>query len=356
MGPQRAAQLRAARLQSLAVLTVFTAVGALCTAAEIAAHDPELVRRIEEARRESSRKSGWPYYNRGFFRDWGERVLLEEMPGADYSRGGVYVMGTSTVVYATEFWRLPAEQRSRIHNYGFESSDHTRQFQVLRLLVERQNLLEAGGEKTLVIFGPSIYGITPEEGLKTYSEKLVTRQGLYRFNSVGDIEPVPVSPVSRLISVEKARITGVLLELLAGWPLRIAKDRFSIGRFRRLDCDWHQRIVHMRMSPQWESKMNAQLAEFDRMLDYLRIRNVMVVVVLWPVCPCDGDLPYVSAYNQEISNLCRAKEVRLLDWTGMLEEDDFADYIHTSVGGAEKVNQAVMELAGPFLQAIVPER
>lgn len=353
MQPHRRARIRAARLQSLVVLAVLATVAVLCVWAEILAINPHRAYRVETARREHCRKSGRPFYNRGYFRDWGERVLLDELPTADYSKGGVYLFGSSPIVGATEFWRLPPAYASRIHNFGFESTEHTSQFAMLRFLVERQNLFQAGSDKNLIVFALSFYGIMPESGLKSDFEELVTRQGLYRFTPEREIETVTVSPTYRTFCIEKARISGALREALIDMPLRLFEDRLSIGRWRQSRCEDHQKVVDQRLGPKWESTLETQITEFSRTLDYLQDRQITVQVVLWPLSPCDADLPYAATYNQKITELCRAKDVPIFDWSALLDDNDFSDHIHTNVGGAEKVHQAVMGMTSPFLDALI---
>ena len=95
------------------------------------------------------------------FLDVADRLCHEEIPSADFSRGGVYLAGGSNMTMAFRTWGLPAEARSLFHNFAIGGTNHADEFDLFRFLVEQQGLLAAGGEKTLVILGVS-YGALPE--------------------------------------------------------------------------------------------------------------------------------------------------------------------------------------------------
>jgi len=91
------------------------------------------------------------------FLDSEDRLLHEELPSADFSRGGVYFLGASSVTWALKLWDLPLECRPLIRNFSMIGTNHADQYDLVRFLVEQKGLLEAGGEKTLMIFGVSYH-------------------------------------------------------------------------------------------------------------------------------------------------------------------------------------------------------
>src|SRR5450631_2530668 len=49
--------------------------------------------------------------NRGMFVESEDRLVIDEIPHADYSRGGVYFFGSSPMKWALASWDLPEDLR-----------------------------------------------------------------------------------------------------------------------------------------------------------------------------------------------------------------------------------------------------
>ena len=96
----------------------------------------------------------------GNFIDFEERLLLDELPHADYSRGGIYFFGTSNTKWAFTTWDLPPAVRHWIGNYGIGASNHTTVLNFIRYLIEEREFLKSG-EANLVVIGVSFHLGTP---------------------------------------------------------------------------------------------------------------------------------------------------------------------------------------------------
>src|SRR6185295_3701771 len=110
------------------------------------AHNRSIDQWVIRSDQEIARSSRKMYDYKHCYVDFEDRLINEEWPTVDYSKGGVYLFGTSGLKWATRFWELPAVQRAVIHNYGSASTSHAFQFQVIRYLVEHAGMLSAGGE------------------------------------------------------------------------------------------------------------------------------------------------------------------------------------------------------------------
>ena len=134
------------RTRRAIALTILGIVLALTCALDLVARNRSLTFRMEQEYADWVRPTR-ELRHIGAFDTTVDRILLDEWPNADYSRGSVCVMGSSTAVVATRLWELPEAQRALIHNYSFAGTCHKMHFQLLRYLIEHENLLKAGGAK-----------------------------------------------------------------------------------------------------------------------------------------------------------------------------------------------------------------
>ena len=280
--------------------------------------------------------------------DYEDRLFHEEIPSADFSRGGAFFMGASNMKWALKLWELPAETRPLIRNFAFGGSKHSSQFDLIRYLVEQRGFLSAGGEKTLIVIGLNYrnahHGRLTADGRDEYYERLWTRHGIYRVDPDGSIHPSRLSALAKAIILERTKITGILKELvnLAYAPLKPT---------RVVDPDAYNRSWVESMGPDWKELILAQAGEFARMVDYLQQRNVKVVGVRMPVGSWDDDLPFEQVYIRQIREICAAKGVRIYDFTRMLDDEEFVDSVHLTPVGIEKFQPAVMEIALDHLRS-----
>jgi hypothetical protein len=339
----------AARIQAAAAAVSLAAVASVCIGFGAAGRCSSLVDamdRVIEHRYAQAKIVPW---NHGAFIDLEDRLLLDELPSDDYSRGGVYLIGASKLKWATRLWELPQEERSLIHNYGIGASSHTGQFQFVRYLVEKRDLLRAGGEKNLIVFGVA-YHCTPFScGPASFWAELWRRRGLYEYSPEMGISEARRNPLSRFYRVERARVAGMAEK--AKKCLMVCCERLvrDAPPRREHDRDQYCRVLRTFMGRDWIKKMANDTREFALTLDYLRDRNVAVLVVVLPNGSWEDELPFAEEYNKQVQAICQSKGVEFFDWSHMLPDEDFGDTAHTNLAGIAKLQPAFLQLARPHL-------
>ena len=295
------------------------------------------------------------------FLDSEDRLLHEELPSADFSRGGVYFLGASSVTWALKLWDLPLECRPLIRNFGDCSiatgadskiarqeqgestwdplnacelapnsanslipsliawaksqppgnvaivsnfsmigTNHADQYDLVRFLVEQKGLLEAGGEKTLMIFGVSYHSThnarvkesRPGEGFV----RLWTRHGCYTVEPDGSIHVSGLSGPARTIVLERTKITGLMKELV-----NIAYTPFKRTRVQSPQLYNQAWTQVMEANYDWNDKIRVDVAAFAHMVDYLRSRNTKVVVLRMPQGSWEKNVPFDSASRLKVT-------------------------------------------------------
>ncbi len=298
---------------------------------------------------ESKVKKQLPYYCfTGHFIDYEERFLHEEIPSIDYSHGGVYFFGASTMKWALKTWELPAEARPFIHNFAFGGSKHSDQADFLRFLVQEEGLLKAGAEKTLIVLGTNYrlihHGRLGGEGPGEYFREIWTRHGFYTVESDGTIHHSPLNAFARRLILERSKITGLLRELvnLAYTPLKSTR----VHNWKSYNRGWTEAL-----GPNWKEVMASELAALARTFDYLQQRNVKVAVVLFPMGSWDSELPFQPTYLKKLREICDSAGVKVHDFTKLVDDDDFGDSDHLNPIGIEKFQHAVLGICLDHLQS-----
>jgi hypothetical protein len=316
-------------------------------ALDLLAHSKAFFEMILQARLgiDRQRKSRYSYEH--YFVDFEDRLINEELPMADYSRGGVYLMGTSNLKWATRFWELPETERKLIHNYGIGATSHLFQFHFLRFLVEQQGLLAAGGEKNMVIFGVSWHAIGPEYSPQEFFPSLWERHGMYRYDVSTGITPVHRNELWRTIHFERVRIVGVVKSITA-----IVAHRMGF----RNDVRQHDPAKYVRaraagMNPNWKERTRDEMAQFEAMAKYLQSRRVKIVVVFLPQASWEDKMPFQGFYIDAMTKVCQRRSIQTIDWTKLLDDEDFADSNHFAPSGVDKLQPRFLEVAVPFLRS-----
>src|SRR4051812_43068504 len=85
------------RYQAIASLGLLAVLVGTCLMIDLLARNRGLEKSLMAIASEFAEKNGALFSNTGSFIDFEDRVLLDEIPQADYSRGGVYFFGTSTM-------------------------------------------------------------------------------------------------------------------------------------------------------------------------------------------------------------------------------------------------------------------
>lgn len=343
-------------VSSRIALLMLGVVGATCLILGGLAHSGALGDWIRQsAWKEASWKKQIPMfcYNDHFL-DCDDRLLHQDIPSADYSRGGVYFLGASNVAWALKLWDLPPEYRSLVHNDSMPGMDHGDQYDLLRFLVEQKGLLEAGAEKTLVVFGVS-YHSTHNARLKGVPNDAFarswTRRGFYRIDAGGTIRDSSQNSALNAMIVERTKLTGLLKELvnLAYTPLkrpRVQTPRQYIQEWTRV----------MSQEADWKLKIQIDTDDFARTVDYLSARNVKMAVVRMPRGSWDRDTLFEQAYIDKIRRICKPRNLKILDLSGLVPDEDFADSVHLTPKGIETFQGGVQELCFDHLRSagVVP--
>ncbi len=345
MHSQNPAGQQSGRAQFLIAISLLGFLAITTLALALLAHNDALFKWVADSRQEIDRNRKSRYSHEHYFVDFEDRLINEELPAADYSRGGVYLMGTSNLKWATRLWELPEDRRALIHNYGIGATSHLFQFHFLRYLVEQRGLLAAGGHKNLVIFGLSYHSVGPDYDPKEFFPRLWARHGFFRYDADRGIEELEANPVRRMIRIERVRITGFVKSTLS-----IAAYRIGYGSKVRI----HNPKEYVRhrsagAGEKWQIRMDAQIAHFEDMVDYLRSRDAKVAVVFLPHGSWEAQMPFARAYNDAVHRICHRRAIPTLDWSAVLNDDDFADSNHLAPSGVDKMQPRFVEIAESFL-------
>jgi hypothetical protein len=292
-----------------------------------------------------NRKDKNRYSYEHYYPDFEDRLINEELRSADYSKGGVYLIGTSNLKWATRFWELPANERALVHNYGFGATDIREQFQFVKYLVEHEGLLAAGGSENMVILGTSYHAVGYDPN--KFFAKVWQRHGLYQYTYEEGISPIPVSGVWRSIHFERVRVRGFVVAVI----YTVARQLGYHARVRAHNAEEYKRERTEWLGPRWRDNVRRGVTEFEGMADYLHARGVKVVVVFLPMGSWDRELPFGQVYTAEMNKACREKAVPVIDWSTVLDDDDFADSNHPNLYGVDKLEPLFLKLAIPFLRS-----
>jgi hypothetical protein len=289
-------------------------------------------------------------YNRGYI-DFEGRLLYGEIPEADYSQGGAYLIGSSTVKNSILFWELPPEQQRLIHNYALSGSGPVEWSLFLHYLIEHHHLLEAGGEKTTILFG--LYFVDFYEPFSLNDgliKSMFTRHGLYDFSPT-EIRPARLSESERFLLTEKARCANFLHFALGHMAFR---DKPPLSDAQKAQ---YHRIYADRPMPDYTER----LKEFGALVDYLQSKDVRVAAYFVPMGSWFrggyGELPMAKAFHEQADALCKEKQIPVLDIEALVPDAEFFDSGHANYTGQKTMHPYLIKHALEQLyQAGVLER
>jgi hypothetical protein len=273
------------------------------------------------------------------YTDLEEWFLHEEIPAFDFSRGGVYFLGASTMKWALKPWDLPDEIRPYVHNFGFGGIKNSDQGDFLRYLVEQKDFLKAGPEKTLVVFGQN-YRIVHHGRLHagdppgTYFREQWTRHGFYTIDDAGTIRRTPGNPVTEQLSLEYSKMTGFLRELGNLFYSQVRRKRVQNPKF--YNDEWT-----LAMESNWREMMASELDYLKNAIKYMKQRNVKVAVMLLPIASWDSELPFQEYYQEKLKAICDAESVPMYDYRKAMKDEEFGDSDHLNPNGVEKFQRMV---------------
>jgi hypothetical protein len=295
-------------------------------------------------------KNGTVFSNTGNFIDFEDRVLLDEIPQVDYSRGGIYFFGSSNMKWAFTTWDLPEEQQRLIHNYGIGAASHTIQLKLIRYLVEQRGFLTTG-DRDLVIFGVSFHLGHVDHPSAGFFVSLLRRHGLYLTTSDGRMEPTPMSGVERWLQIEKARTGGLFWNVgrvAKAWLVAIMG--LSRGTHPGL-FDTPDRLGGF-MGAQWQQNINTEVERLKETILLLQSHHTQVKVMFLPQGTWMRELPYKSYYEAKIRTLCQLTSTPLIDQSRAMPDQDFVDSSHLTVEGQRVFRDMIMREISGHLQRL----
>ena len=346
--------LRTARLwQPLVCLGLLSSIGLSILAIEAAVHGEAFGAWMD---REWAKANDTSNEYRRQYLDTEDRVVLQDMADLDTTRGGVQFFGASNMKWSMRVLDLPSNERKLVHNFGAgEGSPYFNQ-QFTEFLVEHKNLLQAGPEKTMIVYGTGFINAKPSaESPSTFFPNLWRRYGLYRYDYQTGIEPISHGSWLDAYFLEKARCSSFIQGVIdkAG---RMAVPKFLRRRKTEKDAAAFAADYRRRMGPDWERNIDLHRQELQAWFDYVKREKMNFAVVLLPLASWHKQLPYPPKYRAMIEEFCKqnrnadGREVPLYDLSTIAADDDFLDHIHMNTQGLPKTDAALMDIARRFLE------
>ena len=346
--PLSSAALATARTwQPLVCLSLLAAIGLSALAMEAAVHNEGLGAWMD--RRWAQANDTANEYKRQCL-DTEDRIVLQDLAGLDPSRGGVYFFGASNMKWSMRVPDLPPAQRQLVHNFGAGEGWPYFHRQFTEFLVNHKDILCAGREKTLVVYGTSFLNAKPaSDGPATVFSNIWRRYGLYNYDFRQGIEPLSRGCAWDAYLLEKARCSSFVQGLIerAG---RMAVPKALRRRNTEKDPAVYAASYEKRMGKDWEEGIRQHRRELQQWLDYLRAQKMEFTIVLLPLASWHKPLPYPRKYRSMIEEFCETNHVPLIDYSDLVTDDDFLDHIHVNQQGLPKTDSALMAIARKFLQ------
>lgn len=335
------------RQAQLSLLLAGAICGTLAGSAVLANVTP-VIQNDAERKLAFQREHNTQYMFEGGYIDDGDYTLLDQLPRADLSRGGVYFIGASEMKISIMPWTLPPAERALIHNFSIGDLRFRELRRYMRTLVEDHNLLQAGGEKTTIFLGIT-YQLARLKDLKKETDRYVMnlfeRHGLYTYDWEKGIHKVDQPAAERFFRLQ-----------------RDCADRFVRAFFVKKNPPTHIDppkvfIQHLTgvMGEAWEKTMRAEVRELEEMLDYLKAKNVRLRAIIGPNAPWQDELPYDNAFRALVLPLLEARGIPVIDHRDLLAGDDFGDAVHARYSGQIKLHDAYRKLALEALEEMGTE-
>jgi hypothetical protein len=343
------------RFQLSVGLALLAAVVLTCLAIDLLSRSSRITQFTESGELARFKSGGGLFMNRGGFVDFEDRVLLDEIPNADFSRGGVYFFGTSTMKWGLKTWELDSAERALVHNFGIGASNHRFVAQFIRYLVEYEGLFKAGGGNVHVVLG--CFWSMGKEWPTGFFTQLWGRYKLFQYDERRGIRPADLGAVRRTWRVEQARLAGFVSAnawRVARYVASGAGMRMSADRERQIgETEIRQRAIETASVADWEKELKTQLAELRALLHYLHERGVTVTVVLLPTRADYDDLPLPQRYSAGLRTVAAENQVQFADLSRLLGNDEFVDVNHANYPGLEKLHRALISLVRPDLDRLL---
>lgn len=342
------------RAQTAVPLLVLLAIAATCLGLGAAAHSRSLESWLVGRDLASFRAGAEHMAMRDNRLDFEDRWILDELPGADRSHGGVYFFGSSPMKWGLAPWEIPADVRPYVGNYAIGATDHAMQFQLIRFLVEKEDLLRAGPDKVHLVLGLywSMGQLWKPQG---FFGPLWQRHGLYRYDPVAGISEAVHQPWLAAVKRERARCSSFIggnlhrLARLAAITAGVAVTETDDIQDPRAIREWADRLA---VRDDWQTPLDAQMDALAQLFDYLDRHQATATIVLLPHRAPFEDLPMPVAYRERLRTFCDGRGVPFVDLSRLLAENEFWDMNHSNYAGLMKTHAALMEIAEQRLRAM----
>jgi len=326
-------------------LVVLAVVIGTCATVSGLSHWPRLEQRLMVAEMVACDKVDGLWKNAGYYADFEDRMLLEELPAATRSSdGSTCFIGSSSMKWGTMLWTLPPEKRARFHNFAFGATSHAEQFAFVRYLVEQEGLLGSAPQKTHIVVGICYRSACISDKRNGgFFQSTLARHGFW--NWTGEVEAVPMADATQWLRREEVRCRGFLdfarkrlPHWLRGRPTRPWKRKDKSAEY--WEAKLHDSIAQS--TEDWRRDMPLQVEELGKMIAYLHERGVRVTVVRLPRPSWAAELRYPAAYADEL----RRQGIIFIDKSDAIADDGlFRDSSHTTFTGLEALHELLMEIA-----------
>jgi hypothetical protein len=327
------------RTHCIVSLLLLVICGVLCAAVDAGARSTRVAKWLDDHAQAQYAGQDRAFLRTRNYGDFFETLMLDELPRADYSRGGAYVFGSSQLVFCAEFADLPSEARKLIHNYGFPGANATEIRQFITYLEDQRGLLRAGGEKTAVLLclSPTDMLETTAEfnGAGGYFPAYLKGSGLFDYDAARGISDTPMSAWQRNLALRRTQWRSFVH--------RLARSVESVQR-RRAD-PISLRKAEEQASAAGQTVEGSQWAELNQLLDQLNARHVRTTMLIMPTGSWYKGLPVYDQFVARLPSMASARGIRLIDCSGLLTDAEFMDEHHATAAGAKKVHDVLVRWA-----------
>ncbi len=322
----------------LSGLMLFAIVAAWAVSSYLSRTTTVIEDRVEREQALQIESNGMYLYDGGYVDD-GDLLLLDQLPNADFSRGGVYFIGSSETRASLMPWTLPEAEQKLIYNLSIGDLRHREIEYYLRMLVEDFDLLEAGGKKNTVVLSSFAFLArpkAPDGPMDQYVGLLFERHGQYDYDWEEGIYRRQQNPLERWYRTEKDHANRFLSGVFTAHESRVHPIT---------EMDWRHDHLVFSMGEDWENFMKVEVERFAQTLDYLLDRDVHVIVLRPPVAAWQLEYPYEPAYRAMVAPILEARNIPVADFGDFLEDEEFGDHVHAVYSAQVKLHNAYRALA-----------
>jgi hypothetical protein len=336
-----AAVSKAARMQSIVSLCLVGLFLVTFVTVDLLARSDRVSEWFSRREMAGNARRGEIFTQRGAFFDDADYLWNQRIDKDDYSRGGVYLFGSSVALHSLDDWTLPASEARLIHNYGYSAASPAQAAQLVKFLVDERGLLAAGNDKTLIIIGLSYVDMVQPGSFKVYFEESLKRSGVYVWDADSGIQPVGRNSLVNFIKTERYRTRSFVLRCLGGqWHIR--PKPFDAAGFRKENAT--------RMNDDWQPALAESLGQTGSLLDELNSRHVAVVGLILPAGSWNQGIPSHEEYLAKMGALFAEKNVPIVDAEHSVPDEEYYDAVHCNGRGTARIQEIIEKIGVEFLR------